>query len=82
MQGLTAGVRLQVSQRDGRDLDPEHKMWLTYMKKRRAQGAGTYTAREMKEEFERVAATLESAAAGGPAETTPCALARPLCQVS
>lgn len=55
---------LQVSQRDGRDLDPQHKMWLNYMRKRRAQGAGTYTARKMREEFDRVAEALESAPEG------------------
>jgi hypothetical protein len=44
---------LQVSQKNGRDLDPDHRMWLEYMRQRRAKGAG-YMHPEMKEEMERV----------------------------
>lgn len=46
-------VRLQVSQKNGRDLDPDHHMWIEYMRARRTKGAG-YMHPEMKAEMERV----------------------------
>eukprot|EP00892_Ulva_mutabilis_P003055 jgi/Ulvmu1/12750/UM095_0055.1 len=42
-----------VSQKNGRDLDPDHALWLEYMRLRRSKGAG-YMHPEMKAEMERV----------------------------
>lgn len=44
---------MQVSQKNGRDLDPDHQLWMEYMKLRRSKGAG-YMHPEMKAEMERV----------------------------
>lgn len=46
-------VWLQVSQKNGRDLDPDHHMWIDYMRARRTKGAG-YMHPEMKAEMERI----------------------------
>lgn len=42
-----------MSQKNGRDLDPDQHMWIDYMRARRAKGAG-FMHPEMKAEMDRV----------------------------
>lgn len=53
------GAAVQVSQKTGADMDPQHKMWLDYMRKRRSRGAGSFTAPNMRAELDRVARLLD-----------------------
>jgi hypothetical protein len=68
---------VQVSQKNGRDLDPDHHMWLEYMRARRTKGAG-YMHPEMKAEMDRIDRLIN-----GP-DNSPMCVAVPLlpCQVS
>lgn len=61
---------LQVSQKNGRDLDPDHHMWIDYMRARRAKGAG-YMHPEMKLEMDRVDRMI------GALDTSPMYVAAP-----
>jgi hypothetical protein len=71
---------VQVSQKNGRDLDPDHHMWLEYMRARRTKGAG-YMHPEMKAEMERIDRLINGPDNSPMCVAVPCPLDVCLCTV-
>lgn len=72
-----------MSQKNGRDLDPDNLLWMEYMRLRRSKGAG-YMHPEMKAEMDRVELEMQRQqpnGGGGHVDHSPskCASVLPLC---